>query len=123
MNTKAAELRQRTKQLALDVLAFVRTLPNTDEARDVGGQLRRAGIAVGGNYRATCRSQSKADFVARIGVVLEEADESAFWLEVIFESKMSSAKRCVELLEEANELSAISARSKMTASESLGRPR
>jgi four helix bundle protein len=123
VNEKAAELLRRTKKFALDILEFVRTLPNSDEGRDVGGQLRRAGIAVGSNYRATCRSRSKAEFVARIGVVLEEADESAFWLEIIFESRMSTGKRCVELLQEANELSAICARSKMTASESLGRVR
>jgi four helix bundle protein len=123
VNEKADELKQRTKKFALNVLAFVRTLLNTDEARDVGGQLRRSGIGVGSNYRATCRSRSKAEFVARIGVALEEADESGFWLEIVIESRMSPGKPSIDLLKEANELSAILARSKLTASAALGRPR
>src|SRR5262245_65760399 len=121
MNGKAEELKQRTNKFALDVLEFVKSLPNTDEARDIGGQLRRSGMGVGSNYRAACRSRSKVEFVARIGVVLEEADESGFWLEVIAESRIATGKRSFELLEEANQLSAILAQSRITASMSLHR--
>jgi four helix bundle protein len=119
VNPQAEELKQRTKRFALSVLAFVRTLPASDEARDVGGQLRRAGTGAASNYRATCRSRSDAEFVARIGNALEEADESGFWLEVIVEGKISTGKRALELLDEANQLSAIFAQSKITATERL----
>jgi len=121
MNPEAEALKRRTKRFALDVLAFVRTLPHTDEARDIGGQLRRAGTAVASNYRATCRSRSQMEFVAKIGVALEEADESALWLEIIIEDGMSRVPMALRLLDEANQLSAIFAASRITASQSLGR--
>jgi four helix bundle protein len=121
MNPEAEALKRRTKRFGLDVLAFVRTLPHTDEARDIGGQLRRAGTAVASNYRATCRSRSQVEFVAKIGVALEEADESALWLEIIIEDGMSRVPMALHLLDEANQLSAIFAASRITASQSLGR--
>jgi four helix bundle protein len=121
MNEQAEALKKRTKGFTLDVLAFVRTLPGTDEAREIGRQLIRSGTGVGANYRATCRSRSRAEFVARIGVALEEADESAFWLEIVTEGRIATGKRAFELLDEANQLSAILAASSITASESLGR--
>jgi four helix bundle protein len=117
----ADDLKKRTKQFALDTLAFSRTLPSTDEAKAVGRQLIRAATGVGSNYRATCRARSRAEFVARIGVALEEADASAFWLEIIVEGKLSAARRAIELLDEANQLSAILAQSSITAGQALGR--
>ena len=116
-------MKRRTKQFALDVLGFVNTLPRTDEARDIGGQLRRAAVGVGSNYRAACRSRSKPEFVARVGVALEEADECGFWFEIAIEGDISRTARATELLDEANQLSAILARSKIIAAQSLGRPR
>jgi four helix bundle protein len=80
-NPKADQLKARTKRFALDILSFRRTLPANDDAADIGRQLTRAATAVAANYRSACRSRSNAEFAARIGVVLEEADESAFWLE------------------------------------------
>jgi len=121
MNEKAEALKKRTKRFTLDILEFVRTLPRTDEAREIGRQLIRSGTGVGANYRATCRSRSQAEFVARIGVALEEVDESAFWLEVITEGAIAKDKKAFELLDEASQLSAILAASSITASESLGR--
>lgn len=121
MNEQAEALKKRTKQFALDVLTFVRTLPDTDEAKIIGRQLIRAGTGVGSNYRATCRSRSPTEFVARIGVALEEADESAFWLEIITEARITTAKRAFELLDEADQLSAILAASSITANETLQR--
>jgi four helix bundle protein len=121
MNEQAEALKKRTKRFTLDVLAFVRTLPMTDEAREIGRQLIRSGTGVGANYRATCRARSRAEFVARIGVALEEADESAFWLEILTEGRITTGKRAFELLDEANQLSAILAASSITASESLER--
>jgi four helix bundle protein len=121
MNEAATALKARTKKFALDILGFVRRLPATDEAHDVGGQLRRAATSVAANYRSACRSRSRAEFVARIGVALEEADESALWLEIIGESGLSKERRVLELLDEANQLSAIFASSSITASENLRR--
>jgi four helix bundle protein len=79
----AEDLKKRTKQFALRVLKLVAALPNNVQGRAVGGQLVRAGTSVASNYRAACRGRSKAEFVAKLGIVVEEADESAFWLELI----------------------------------------
>jgi four helix bundle protein len=114
-NPKADELKARTKRFALETLAFRRTLPATDEATDIGRQLVRSATAVGANYRSACRSRSDAEFAARIGVVLEEADEPAFWLEIITESGVSNRPQALRLLNEANELTAIFAASTITA--------
>ena len=101
MNEKAEALKKRTKEFTLAVLGFVRTLPSTDDAKIIGRQLIRSATGVGANYRATCRSRSKAEFVARVGVALEEADESAFWLEIITEARIATGKQAFELLDEA----------------------
>ncbi|HET6955317.1 MAG TPA: four helix bundle protein [Vicinamibacterales bacterium] len=114
-NPKADELKARTKRFALETLSFRRTLPATDEGTDIGRQLLRSATAVAANYRAACRSRSDAEFAARIGVVLEEADESAFWLEVVTEGAISKQSRAFELLDEANQLTAIFAASSITA--------
>jgi four helix bundle protein len=119
MNTQAEALKRRTKQFALDIIAFVRTLPNNDTTNVVGRQVLRAATGLGANYRAACRGRSRADFVSKIGIVLEEADESAFWLELIAEGRLSSSKLVYELLEEANQLSAIFAASRITAAGAL----
>lgn len=119
MNPIAEALKARTKKFALDVLAFKRTLPNSDEARDIGRQLTRAATGVAANYRSTCRSRSDAEFAARIGVVLEEADESLFWLEVITEDGISQSTKAHTLLDEANQLTAIFAASTITARANL----
>ena len=84
----ADELKQRTKQFALRVLKLVEALPNNLQGRAVGGQLVRAGTSVGSNYRAACRGRSRAEFAAKLGIVEEEADESAFWLELIIEGSL-----------------------------------
>jgi four helix bundle protein len=119
VNLKAEQLKLRTKAFAIAVLAFVKTMPRTEEARIVGGQLIRSGTGVAANYRAACRSRSNAEFVARIGVALEEADESALWLEIITESHISPTEPAAPLLDEANQLSAIFAQSRLTASSNL----
>jgi four helix bundle protein len=121
MNPQAEELKKRSKKFALDVLAFVRTLPRTDEARSIGGQLIRAATGAASNYRAACRSRSDPEFIARIGVALEEADESALWLEIITEGSISRAKEAFRLLDEADQLSAIFAQSRITAIENVER--
>jgi four helix bundle protein len=111
------ELKQRTKRFALRVIKLVDALPKTTVGRAIANQLMRAGTSVGANYRAACRSRSKAEFVARVGVVEEEADESAYWMELIIESGLKPTL-VNALIQEANELVAIMAASRISASKS-----
>jgi four helix bundle protein len=113
------ELKNRTKQFALRILKLVTALPNTIAGRAVGSQIVRSGTSVAANYRATCRARSKAEFVAKIGVVLEEADETLLWLELIEESRLLPPKRVESLLVEANELVAIMVTSRKSAASNL----
>jgi four helix bundle protein len=113
------ELKARTKQFALRVLKLVGALPKTIEGRAIANQLVRCGTSVAANYRAACRSRSKTEFVAKMGVVLEEADETQLWLELIIEGKLLSAKRLEPLLREASELVAIFVTSRKSASGNL----
>ncbi|MBC7815740.1 MAG: four helix bundle protein [Planctomycetaceae bacterium] len=113
------ELKQRTKKFALRVMKLVGALPENSVGRPIGNQLIRSGTAIGANYRAACRGRSKAEFVAKLGVVVEEADESGYWLELIVEGALL-AKRLVEpLLKEANELTAIMVASRKSAMSSI----
>lgn len=113
------ELRDRTKQFALRVLKPVAALPKTIEGRAIAGQLVRCGTSVAANYRATCRARSKAEFIAKIGIVLEEADETLLWLELISEANLLPSKRVDLLLAEANELVAIMVASRKSAASNL----
>ena len=112
------ELLQRTKQFALRIFKLVGVLPQTIQGRAVAAQLIRSGTSVSANYRAACRARSKPEFVAKLGVVEEEADESAFWLELIMETNLLSASKVEPLLNEASEIVAIMASSKKTAAKS-----
>lgn len=110
------DLLARTKRFAIRVIKLVDALPNTIAGRAIGGQLIRSGTSVSANYRAACRGRSKAEFIAKLGTVgEEEADESCHWLEVIIETELLPEKKVVELLREANEITAIMAASKKTA--------
>jgi len=84
------ELKQRTKRFALRVMKLVDVLPKNTVGRAIGGQLMRSGTSVGANYRAVCRARSKAEFIAKVGVVEEEADESAFWMELRVGKRITS---------------------------------
>lgn len=90
-------------------------LPRSELGRMIAGQLMRSATSVASNYRAACLAQSKAAFVAKISVVLEEADESAFWMEFIIEEKLLSAQRVASLYDEAQELTRIFAASRKTS--------
>jgi len=98
------QLRDRTKQFALRIIRLVRSLPKLSEAQILGKQLLRSGTSVGANYRAAGRARSKAEFVAKIGIVVEEADEAVFWLECLAESGIVGEYLLKDLLTEANEL-------------------
>lgn len=111
----AAELRTRTKQFALRVLNVVAALPESAQGRVVANQLSKSGTSVGANYRAVCRSRTRKDFINKLGVVIEEADESAYWLEIICESTMLDPRTVGPLLQEANELVAIFTAARKTA--------
>ena len=91
------ELKERTRCFALNVITFCRTLPATSEARRLGDQLFRAATAVAANYRAVCRARSRADFIAKLGVVIEEADESKLWLDLLTQTKIAPPDRTQEM--------------------------
>ncbi len=108
------DLKKLTKQFALRILKLVAALPRTLAGRTIGGQLVRSGTSVAANYRAACRARSKAEFISRLGVVEEEADESALWLELIIEGELMKKALVQPLWTEADEIVAI-----MTSLESL----
>ena len=116
---KPDDLKERTKQFALRVLKLVAALPKTLAGKTIGSQLIRSGTSVGANYRAACRARSKLEFIAKIGIVAEEADESAFWMELIIEGELLKPQLVESLLTESNELAKIMASSRKSASESL----
>ena len=113
--TTPEDLKDRTKHFALRVNTLVESLPKTASARTIGNQLVRSGTSVGANYRACCRARSHADFIAKFGIDIEEADESAFWLELIIDSKIKKSQKIEPLLNEANELVKIFVASRQTA--------
>ena len=109
------ELKRRTRRFALDVIRLVDSLPRSRTAEVVGRQLLRSATSVGANYRAACRARSSADFVSKMGIVEEEADESMYWMELLVESGCIPADGVEALLREANELLAITVSSIKTA--------
>ena len=113
----AEDLKRRTKAFALRIIRLVEALPSTSTARVIGNQLLRAGTSVEANYRAACRARSQAEFIARIGVVEEEADECVYWLELLIEATVLPVVEAQDLLTEATELTAIFAASGRTAKE------
>jgi four helix bundle protein len=101
------DLKQRTKRFALRVIRLVQALPRNRMGEVIGRQLLRSGTSVGANYRAVCRARSPADFVAKMHIVQEEADESLYWMELLTDAKVVEAPRVADLLREADELLAI----------------
>ena len=112
---RAAELKARTKQFALRVMKMVDALPRTIQGRAIAKQIIRSATSVAANYRAACRARSRAEFIAKMGVVEEEADESCFWFELIIDSDLLTEERMRPLLSEAGELVAIMAASRKSA--------
>ena len=108
-------LKERTKRFGLRIMKLVDALPKTTSGRAIGNQLVRSGTSVGANYRAACRGRSKAEFIAKIGVVAEEADESAFWLELLMDADILKTDLVSPLHQEAEELTAIFTASGRTA--------
>lgn len=100
-------MKKRTKAFALRVMNLLDALPQSQKGRVISYQLMKSASSVGANYRAACRARSKAEFIAKLQIVLEEADESHYWLELIIEGKLAPEERMTELLNEANELTAM----------------
>jgi four helix bundle protein len=108
-------LQNRTKQFHIDVIRLCEDLPRNAAGFETAKQVIRSAGSVGANYRATVRAKSKADFIYKIEVVLEEADESMYWLEVIRDSKLITGAEIDRLIKEANELTSIFAATDKTA--------
>jgi four helix bundle protein len=109
------ELKLRTKKFALYIIKFVESLPKGKTAEIIGRQLLRSGTSVGANYRAACRARSSADFIAKMGIVEEELDESIYWLELLVDSGIVPFDKIALLTKEADELLAIVVSSIRTA--------
>ncbi len=101
------EFKRRTKQFALRVIRLVESLPQTKTGSVIGYQLLKAGTSVGANYRAACRGKSAKDVIAKLGIVEEEADESLFWMELLIEAELVPEKRLADLMQEGNEILAM----------------
>jgi|SRR4051794_14282748 four helix bundle protein len=108
------ELKDRTKRFAVRIVKLFQSLPSRPDAQILGKQVLRSGTSVAANYRAACRGRSRAEFVARIGVVVEEADETLFWLDLIGEAGIVPEQRLVEIKKEADELTALFTATKRT---------
>jgi len=111
----AEELKRRMKRFALEIIRLVESLPPGRVSGTLGGQLLRAGTSVGANYRAACRARSRADFIAKMGIVEEELDESAYWMELLVEAGILRPAAVAELTGEADELLKITVASIRTA--------
>jgi four helix bundle protein len=109
------ELKNRTFEFGVRAISAVEALPKIETTRILGRQLLRAGTSVGANYRAAARARSQPDFISKLGVVEEECDESAYWLEVIIARRLLKRAQLKSLLAEANELLAITVASIKTA--------
>ena len=115
MEQQAEILKNRTKQFALRVIRVTRSLPNGPEGRIIGHQLLRSGMSVAANYRAVCRARSRPEFLAKLSIVIEEADESEFWLEMLVDAGLIAESKLRDLKSEANQLIAIFNASRTTA--------
>ena len=101
------ELKLRTKNFSILIINLVEKLPNSIAGKTIGNQIIRSGTSVGANYRAVCRARSDREFISKINIVLEEADETMFWLELIIDRKWFDENEVLNLLDEGNQLTAI----------------
>ena len=115
MSTGPEELRDRTKSFAIRIVRLYRSLPRTADSQVVGKQLLLCGTSVAANYRPACRGRFRAEWIAKIGLVVEEADETVFWLELLAESGIVKPEKLSDLLAEGNQLLAIFSAARSTA--------
>jgi four helix bundle protein len=112
----AETFKNRTKKFVVDNIRFFRTLPKTEEAKIIGRQLLRSSSSVGANYRAACRARSKAEFHSKLSTVVEEADESVFWMEILIEAGVVAERELSSLIDEANQILRVTSASRKTVS-------
>jgi four helix bundle protein len=103
----SSQLKNRTKKYSITILDLVEKLPNTISGRAVSNQIVRSGTSVGANYRAVCRARSDREFIAKMSIVIEESDETLFWLEIILEKEWLNKSKIDIIWKEGNELTAI----------------
>ena len=115
MSNQSEQLKERTMQFALDILRLIDGFPRTIAGDVVAGQLARSATSVASNYRATCNARSRAEFIAKLGIVVEESDESEFWLDLTLRKTLLTPDGPVRLRDEAKELRAIFGKSLGTA--------
>ena len=108
-------LKERTYNFALQIIRLIESLPRNRIADVLGNQLLRCGTSVGANYRAACRARSQADFIAKMGIVEEEADESIYWMELLTSAGIVKPDQVRSLINEANEILAMTVTSIRTA--------
>ncbi len=114
-NEKPKDLQRRTKIFAIRIIKLVKFLEKDSVAKIIGKQILRSGTSVATNYRASCRAKSARDFISKISIVMEESDETLFWLELLEESNLVNAKTIADLKDEANQITAIMTASKTSA--------
>ena len=107
----------RTKKFVVDNIKLFKILPKTEEAKIIGRQLLRSSSSVGANYRAACRARSKAEFHSKLAIVVEEADESVFWMEILIEAEILKTEQIEILMNEANEILKVVAKARKTVSQ------
>jgi len=112
----AEAFKKRTKKFVVDNIKFYRTLPKTEEAKIIGRQLLRSSSSVGANYRAACRARSKAEFHSKLSIVVEECDESIFWMEILVEAEIVREQEIAPIYKEGNEILKITSASRKTVS-------
>jgi four helix bundle protein len=117
----AEELKRRTKKFGLEVIRLVESLPHEPTGRVISNQLLRCSLSVGANCRAACRARSHAEFIAKIGISIEGADESGYWMELLSDANLLPPEKLQPLMQEADELVAILTASAKTARENLYR--
>ena len=115
------ELKARTREFGIRVIRLVEALPKSQSAGVIGRQLLRAGTSVGANYRSACRARSRPEFISKVGIAIEEADESLYWMEVLIDAGLVTKGKLGPLMQEGNELVAILTASVKTARAALGR--
>jgi len=113
------QFQQRTKRFALSCIRISQQLPRSSEAQVIGKQLLRAGTSVGANYRAACRAKSKADFIYKLGICVEEADEACYWMELLIEAQLVREEEILPHKTEAQEILSIISKSRATAKKNL----
>lgn len=120
MDNFAEAFRNRTKKQAIEIIKYCNTLPKSDEAYIVKKQVIRSATSVAANYRAACRARSENEFFSKLSIVVEEADETVFWLELIRESEIDNSTKSSELLKESSEVLKIVSKSRKTLKDKKG---